>query len=121
KARSLVSETHVKRVSIHVAVHSHRADAHLFAGPDDSAGNLAAIGDQDLAEGSRAVVHKIEPLAVSSVRPERNAHRSLLTANWSGFRRGVDRIPRLDHFRRRSSRPHRWSQPESRSSISWPR
>src|SRR5438309_5133471 len=86
--RGLVGETHVQRVAIHVAVHSHRADAHLFAGPDDSAGNLAAIGDQDFAEGSRAVVHKIEPLAVSSVGPERTAHRSLLTANWSGFRRG---------------------------------
>ena len=58
-AGSLVSETHVKRVAIHVAVHGDRADAHLFAGPDDSAGNLAAIGNQDFAEGSRAVVHKI--------------------------------------------------------------
>ena len=58
-ARSLIGETHMKRVAIHVAVHGDRADAHLFAGPDDSAGNLAAIGDQDFAEGSRAVVHKI--------------------------------------------------------------
>ena len=47
----------MKRVAIQVAVHGDRADAHLFAGPDDSTGNLAAIGDQDFAEASRAVVH----------------------------------------------------------------
>jgi hypothetical protein len=48
----------VQRVAIHIAVHSDGANAHLFAGPDDSAGDLAAIGDQDLAEASGTVSHK---------------------------------------------------------------
>ena len=56
-ARSLVGETHVERVAIHIAVHGDRADAHLLTGPDDPTGNLAAIGDQYFAEASRAVVH----------------------------------------------------------------
>jgi len=49
----------VQRVAIDVTVDGHRANAHLFAGPDDSAGDLAAISDQDLAEPSWTVSHKL--------------------------------------------------------------
>jgi hypothetical protein len=49
----------VQRVAIDVAVDGHRANAHLFAGPDDSAGDLATISDQDLAEPSWTVSHKL--------------------------------------------------------------
>ena len=39
--------------------HRDRANAHLFAGPDDPAGNLSPIGDENLSEASRSV-HKSE-------------------------------------------------------------
>ena len=56
---SLVGEAHVQRIAIDVAVNSNRLDAHLFAGPDNATGNLAAIGDQDLLELARIKRHKI--------------------------------------------------------------
>jgi hypothetical protein len=49
----------MERIAIDFAVHRHGADTHLFAGPDDPAGNLTAIGDQDLAKASWAVGHTI--------------------------------------------------------------
>jgi hypothetical protein len=36
-----------------------RLDAHLLSSPDDAAGNLAAIRDQDLLELARIKSHKI--------------------------------------------------------------
>ncbi len=50
----LVCKTHVQRITVDIAVHGHRADAHLFASPDNSARDLAAIGNQDLAKWSAA-------------------------------------------------------------------
>src|SRR5689334_7002666 len=38
-----------------------RLDSHFLAGPDDAAGNLAAIGDQDLFELARIESHKKSP------------------------------------------------------------
>src|SRR5204862_5011971 len=60
-AGGFVSEANVQRVAVDVAVDGHRADAHLFAGPDDAAGNLSPIGNQDFAEASRSV-HNIADL-----------------------------------------------------------
>ncbi len=54
----LVGETHVERVAIDVAVYRDGPNAHLFTRPDDAAGDLAAIGDQNLAESALSVVHK---------------------------------------------------------------
>ena len=51
-AGRFVSKAHVQRVAIDVAVHGNRANTHLFASPDNSAGNLAPVGDQDLAKWS---------------------------------------------------------------------
>ena len=56
-----VGEAHVQRIAIDVAVNGDRLDAHLFAGPDDATGNLAAIGDQDLLELARIKGHKFTP------------------------------------------------------------
>src|SRR5258707_12741926 len=61
-AGRLVGKAHVQRISVNVAVHGDGADTHLFAGPDNSAGDLAAVGDQDLAKSSWAVVHNIANL-----------------------------------------------------------
>jgi hypothetical protein len=36
-------------------VHRDRANAHFFAGPDDPAGNLSAIGDENFAEATQSV------------------------------------------------------------------
>ena len=45
----------MERVTVDVAVNGHRADPHLFAGPDDPAGNFSPIGNQDFAEASRSI------------------------------------------------------------------
>ncbi len=46
----LVGQAHMARVGIGLGVHRHRGDAHAPRGLDHSAGNLASIGDQDLAK-----------------------------------------------------------------------
>jgi len=51
----------MQRVAIDVAVHGDRANAHLFAGPDDAARNLSPIGDENFSEASRSV-HNIADL-----------------------------------------------------------
>src|SRR6266478_5003417 len=56
----------MQRVAIDVAMHGYRANTHLFAGPDYPAGNLAAIGDQDLAKWSGSGSHRSEQQAGSS-------------------------------------------------------
>ena len=48
----LVGQTHVLPVAVGLGEHRHRADLHLAAGADDPAGDLAPVGDQDLADGS---------------------------------------------------------------------
>ena len=40
----------MQRIAIDVAVNRDGRNAHLLAGPDNTAGNLAAVGDQDLLE-----------------------------------------------------------------------
>jgi hypothetical protein len=42
-------------------MHGDGLDAHLFAGPDNATGNLAAICDQDLLEFARIKSHKKLP------------------------------------------------------------
>jgi hypothetical protein len=51
----------MQRVAIDVAMNGDRANAHLFAGPDDSARNLSPIGDENFSEASRSV-HNIADL-----------------------------------------------------------
>ncbi|MNV30070.1 hypothetical protein D3C71_1213240 [compost metagenome] len=46
----LVGQAHVARVAVGVGVHRHGGDAQALAGSDDTAGNFAAVGDQDLGE-----------------------------------------------------------------------
>src|SRR6266446_129448 len=73
-AGRLVGKAHVQRISINVAVHRDGADTHLFARPDNSAGDLAAVGDQNLAKSSWAVVHNIAnfqlPISDWPLRPQ---------------------------------------------------
>jgi hypothetical protein len=46
----LVGLAHVRGAGVGVAVHGDRAHAELLAGADDAERDLAAIGDEDLAE-----------------------------------------------------------------------
>ena len=46
----LVRHLHVQRVAVGLRVDRHRADAELARAFDDAAGDLAAVGDQDLVE-----------------------------------------------------------------------
>src|SRR5581483_1704759 len=46
----LIGKPDMKRIAIDIAVHGDRANAHLFASPDDPAGNFSAISDQDFAK-----------------------------------------------------------------------
>ena len=46
----LVGLAHMQRVGVRFGVDRHGLDAETLAGPDDAAGDLAAIGDQDLVE-----------------------------------------------------------------------
>jgi hypothetical protein len=48
----------VQRIAIDIAVHRDGTNAHLFASPDNPAGNLAAISDQNLAKWSGGGSHK---------------------------------------------------------------
>src|SRR5258708_3325038 len=61
-AGRFVGKANVERISVNVAVHGDGADTHLFAGPDNSAGDLATVGDQNLTKSSWAVVHNIANL-----------------------------------------------------------
>jgi hypothetical protein len=47
-ADGLVGELDVLAVGVGRAVHRDRLDAHLLAGPHDAAGDLPAVGDEDL-------------------------------------------------------------------------
>jgi hypothetical protein len=53
----LVGHLDMQRVAVGVGIDRHRGDAHAARRLDDPAGDLAAVGDQDLAEqrvGSRS-------------------------------------------------------------------
>ena len=50
-AHGLVGELHVQGVAVHGAVHRHRGNAQLPTAAQDSQSDLAAIGDQQLADG----------------------------------------------------------------------
>src|SRR5262249_45988807 len=81
-AGRFVSETNVQGIAVNVAVHCDGANAHLFTGPDNAAGNLAAIGDQDLAEFPIGRTH-VRQLTKNSTS---NVSRSLWTVNIGRFR-----------------------------------
>ena len=49
-AKRLVRERHVLRLAVGLGVNRDRRDAHLARRADHPARDLAAIGDQDLAE-----------------------------------------------------------------------
>src|SRR6266849_4319343 len=73
-AGRLIGKAHVQRIAIDVAVHGDGADAHLLARPDYSAGDLATVGDQNLAKSSWTVVHNIAnlqlPISDWPLRPQ---------------------------------------------------
>ena len=50
-AHRLVGELHMQGVAIHRAVHGHGGNAQLPAGAQDPEGDLATVGDQQLADG----------------------------------------------------------------------
>ena len=56
-AGCFIGKTNVKRIPIDITVDSDRSDTHFLARPNNPAGNLAAISDQDLLKLSRAGVH----------------------------------------------------------------
>jgi hypothetical protein len=47
----LVGERHVHGITVGVGEHRHRSQAHALGGAHDPAGDLAAVGDQQLVEG----------------------------------------------------------------------
>ena len=70
----LIGQPHVQRIAIDIAVHGHCLDAHLFARPNDPAGNLAPIGDQNLAKFACAGTHNaVQSLTPNVIRPERTS------------------------------------------------
>ena len=56
-AGCFIGKTNVKRIPIDITVDSDRSDTHFLARPNNPAGNLAAISDQDLLKLSRAGFH----------------------------------------------------------------
>src|SRR4029434_1790421 len=59
----LISKSDMKGIAIYVAVDRDGTNAHLFASPDYTAGNFAAVGDQYLLELSnfrRHLLSKVE-------------------------------------------------------------
>jgi hypothetical protein len=56
---SLVGQRHVQRVAVGLGIHRHGGDAHAARGLDDAAGDLAAVGNQDLGK------HVSRPLVVA--------------------------------------------------------
>ena len=55
-ARGFVGEANVQRIAIDVAVNGDRLDAHLLAGPDYPAGDLAAVCYKNFLD----LTHKIK-------------------------------------------------------------
>src|SRR3546814_9911198 len=51
QAMGFIGQTDMQRASIGIGVYGHRAQAEAAAGGDDAAGDLAAVGDQDAANG----------------------------------------------------------------------
>src|SRR4029077_14069012 len=52
-----ISKTDMKGIAINVAVKRDSTNAHLLAGPDNTAGNLAAVGDQYFLKLSKFRYH----------------------------------------------------------------
>jgi hypothetical protein len=50
-AHGLVGREHEGRAGVRVGVHGHRGDAQVAAGADDAQRDLAAVGDEQLADG----------------------------------------------------------------------
>ena len=49
-ADSLVGETHMPRIGVGLGIHGNRTDTHASCRSDHTAGDFAAIGDEDLTE-----------------------------------------------------------------------
>src|ERR1700733_7104968 len=49
-ADGLVGKSHVQAVAVGLRIHSHRLDAQILAGTDDTNGDFAPIGDEDFLE-----------------------------------------------------------------------
>src|ERR1044071_1426239 len=90
----LIGKTHVERLTIDVAMHRHRSDSHLLAGPDNPARNFAAISDQDLLEFSKLRGHiswskvtkfGVQPLGCRSKEQAKAWTPNFLTQAWTLF------------------------------------
>src|SRR5207245_7178239 len=91
-ADRLVAGAHVEGGAVRVAVDGDGANAHLAAGPGDADGDLAAIGDEDLADGHASFLPRGAKLIPrTSRRPARRRHPSPRLLR--GARRGA-RVPR---------------------------
>ena len=75
----------MQRVGVGLRIDRHGLDAEPLAGPHDSAGDLAAIGDQDLVE--RRLWQPCLRFLLSAVR----------TGPWTGPYGGNQRQPRCQH------------------------
>ena len=127
----LVGEADVQRVAVELGVHGHRGDAQLLAGADDTDGDLAAVGDQDLGEhgpmftavaGDRARSRVVTALAASRFADIRwvaetgSTNADVLALAREGAaegRRGRGRPP----DRRRGRRGRSWKAPPGASLL----
>ncbi len=80
--RRFVGKPDVEGIAIDVAVHGDRLDAHLLAGPDQTAGDLAAVSDQDLFEFARFEGHLVSQ---KSTRTTKNALCASCAFWWFSF------------------------------------
>ncbi len=60
-ADRFVGHLHMQSFGVGIGINRHRRDPHPMRSPDDAAGDLAAIGNQDLLEQTAPVAHRPSP------------------------------------------------------------
>ena len=68
-ADSLVGETHMPRIGVGLGIHGNRADTHASCRSDDTAGDFAAIGDENFCKHS-------EPFTTKAPRTPRSTKKT---------------------------------------------
>src|SRR5439155_1722209 len=90
----LVGETYVERIAVRIAVHRHGGHPEIAAGTDDADRDLAAVRDEDLAEGGRQLTTaRLRPIAVAARRrrPSGRTRRRSIRGRRRGTRAFVGR------------------------------
>jgi hypothetical protein len=64
----LVGQSHVQRIAVEIGVHGNRRDPEFAAGPNDTNGDLAAIGYQYFGEHAPTVAAAPTPARIVACR-----------------------------------------------------